>query len=131
MLIALIRDVSPSLQRCELTHLPRQPIDVARARMQHRQYEMRLAELGCAIYRLATEPEWPDAVFIEDTAIVLDELAIIARPGAEPRRSETAAVAEALRAFRNLFARATFTSSKLDFPWRQGYRLIPGSNHTR
>jgi dimethylargininase len=42
-------------------------------------------------------------VFIEDTASVLDELAIIARPGAESRRSETTAVAETLRAFRRLF----------------------------
>jgi dimethylargininase len=102
MLIALIRDVSPSLQRCELTHLPRQPIDVALARRQHQQYETCLADLGCTIHRLPTEPEWPDAVFVEDTAIVLDELAIIARPGAESRRSETIAVAETLRAFRSL-----------------------------
>jgi dimethylargininase len=55
------------------------------------------------IHQVPTEPEWPDAVFIEDTAIVLDELAIIARPGAESRRSETTAVADALRAFRSLF----------------------------
>jgi dimethylargininase len=103
MLVALIRDVSPSLQRCELTHLSRQPIDVVLARRQHRRYERCLADLGCAIHRLPTEPEWPDAVFIEDTAIVLDELAIIARPGAESRRAETTAVAEALRAFRSLF----------------------------
>jgi dimethylargininase len=102
MLIALVRDVSPSLDRCELTHLPRQPIDVALAEAQHRQYEMCLAQLGCTIYRLPTEPEWPDAVFIEDTALVLDELAIIARPGAESRRAETTAVAETLCAFRSL-----------------------------
>lgn len=103
MLVALIREVSPSLERCELTHLPRQRIDVALAAAQHRQYELCLAQLGCTVHHLPADPEWPDAVFIEDTAIVLDELALIARPGARSRRAETAAVAEALRAFRSLF----------------------------
>jgi len=102
MLVALTRDVSQEMHRCELTHAARQPIDVQIARAQHRQYEQGLADLGCSIQRLQEEPSHPDSVFVEDTAVVLDELAIIARPGAESRRPETASVAEALNAYREL-----------------------------
>ena len=103
MLIAITRGVSLSIGRCELTHLPREPIDLERARAQHRRYEEALASLGCEIHRLPAEPTMPDSVFVEDTAVVLDELAIITRPGAASRRPETAAVAEALRPYRRLF----------------------------
>jgi dimethylargininase len=100
MLIAATRPVSPSIVHCELTHLARGPIDVARATAQHAAYEHTLTALGCAIARAPAAPEQPDAVFIEDTAIVLDEVAVITRPGAESRRAETSAVAEMLAAYR-------------------------------
>ena len=102
MLTALTRDVSASIVSCELTHLKRVPISVEKARAEHEAYEAALKELGCTVQRLPSPPEFPDAVFIEDTAIVLDEIAIIARPGAESRRGETTAVAEALKAYRNV-----------------------------
>ncbi|MBI3412320.1 MAG: dimethylargininase [Planctomycetes bacterium] len=102
MLIALTREVSPTLNSCELTHVHREPIDVDFARRQHRTYEHLLGRLGCEIVRLPAAPELPDAVFVEDTCLVLDELAIIANPGAISRRSETAAMAEALRSLRVL-----------------------------
>ena len=103
MLIAMTREVSPAVGACELTHLARAPIDVERAVAQHRQYENLLAELGCELHRLPAEPALPDAVFVEDTAVVLDELAVITRPGAESRRDETASVADALKQCRKLF----------------------------
>jgi dimethylargininase len=90
------------MARCELTHLPRVCIDVARASAQHADYERTLAALGCAVHRLPSSVLMPDAVFVEDTAVVLDELAIVARPGAETRRVETAAVADALGPYRRL-----------------------------
>ena len=102
MLVALTREVSPSLARCELTHLAREPIDVARAVAQHAAYEAALAGLGCTLVRLRAEPDLPDAVFVEDTAVVLDELAVVTRPGAESRRAETASVARALGSYRTL-----------------------------
>ncbi|MBX6364369.1 MAG: dimethylargininase [Gemmatimonadetes bacterium] len=104
MRIALTRAVSPEIARCELTHLERQPIDAARAAEQHAAYERALRELGCEVRRVAPAPELPDSVFIEDTAVVLDEVAVITRPGAASRRPETAAVADALREFRPLRA---------------------------
>lgn len=103
MLIAITREVSPSMARCELTHIERQPIDYALARDQHHQYEAALAALGCQIHRLPAEPELPDSVFIEDTAIVLDEAAIITRPGADSRKPETPSIARALAPHRCLY----------------------------
>jgi dimethylargininase len=102
MRIAITRQVSAAIERCELTHLAREPIDVERARRQHETYEQTLKNAGCAMVRLAAGAEMPDSVFIEDIAVVFGELAIITRPGAESRRGETAAVAEALAPYRSL-----------------------------
>jgi len=103
MLIALTRAVSPSITRCELTHREREPIDVSLAALQHARYEAALAALGCTVQRLPPEPDLPDAVFVEDTAVVFDECAVIARPGAASRRPETRSVATALCRYRPLY----------------------------
>ena len=87
---------------CELTHLARVPIDLDRARAQHRDYEQALADAGCRVERLPAGPDMPDAVFVEDIAVVFDELAIITRPGAESRRVEVPAIAAALEPHRTL-----------------------------
>jgi dimethylargininase len=99
---AITRAVSPALVLCELTHLAREPIDVARAAAQHAVYERRLEALGCTVVSLPAEPDLPDSVFVEDTAVVVDELAVITRPGAASRRKEAAAVARALARYRPL-----------------------------
>src|SRR5215212_2408000 len=99
-MIAITREVSPSVWRCELTHLERTPIDYLRAVEQHHEYLRALVSLGFEVRDLAADADYPDSVFVEDTAIVLDELAIITRPGAVSRRGETAAVADALAPFR-------------------------------
>lgn len=104
MLVALTRSVSPSIVDCELTHLERQPIDFAGAAAEHAEYERRLAELGATVRRLPAEPSLPDAVFVEDAAVVVDELAVITRPGAESRRAETATVALQLAEYRRCVA---------------------------
>lgn len=98
--IALTRPVPDSLADCQLTHLSRAPIAVSVARAQHAAYERLLESLGCGVRRMPAAHELPDSVFIEDTAVVVDEVAIITRPGAASRRAETAAVAEALAAHR-------------------------------
>lgn len=103
MWIAITREISPRIAECELTHLARAPIDLQRAQAQHRQYEQLLAELGCRLVRLPAKPDLPDSVFVEDAAVVLDELAVITRPGAASRRAETASVADALKPYRKLF----------------------------
>jgi dimethylargininase len=100
--VALVREVSPRLAACELTYLARQPIDPERARLQHDAYVDLLASLGCAVRWLRPTPDLPDSVFVEDTAMVLDELAIVTRPGATPRRAETATVEPVLREYRSV-----------------------------
>jgi dimethylargininase len=102
MRIALTRDPGPSLERCALTHLARVPIDHVRALEQHRGYVACLRELGCHVVELPVLDEFPDATFVEDTALVLDEVAVITRPGAPERRGECASVAEALARYRPL-----------------------------
>jgi dimethylargininase len=102
MRIAITRKVSPAIGRCELSYLEREPIDVGLAERQHLAYERCLADLGCAVTSLPSEPALPDSVFVEDAAIVLDELAVITRPGAASRRPETVSVAAALAHWRPL-----------------------------
>jgi dimethylargininase len=102
MLIAITREVSPAIANCELTHLEREPIDAACASAQHQEYESCLEQLGCQVQRLPVEPTLPDSVFVEDAAIVVEEIAVITRPGAASRRPEVVSVALALEAYRQL-----------------------------
>lgn len=102
MLMALTREISPAINECQLTHLARTPIDLEHARAQHAAYEWALVDAGCTVRRLDTTEPLADSVFIEDVAVVLDEIAVIARPGAQVRRSETAAVARWLSNVRPL-----------------------------
>ena len=100
MPVAITRPVPRSLAECKLTHVARMPIDVDRAAAQHAAYEHVLRALGCTIERVGAADDLPDSVFIEDTAVVLDEIAILTRPGAPSRRLETDAVGEALAKYR-------------------------------
>jgi dimethylargininase len=100
MRMAITRPVPASLADCELTHLNRVPIDVGRAAAQHDAYEAALQSLGCTLRRLPATDDLPDSVFVEDIAIVLDELAIVTRPGAASRRPERATVAPVVAEYR-------------------------------
>jgi dimethylargininase len=93
---AFTRAVSPRLSECELTHLSRIPIDVDKADAQHSDYERALADAGFEVIRLPDLPDHADGVFVEDTALLLDGHAVITRPGAASRASETASTAAGL-----------------------------------
>ena len=93
---AFTRAVSQRLPECELTHLPRVPIDAAKAVEQHSAYEAALAEAGFEIVRLPELADDPDAVFVEDTAVLLDGHAVILRPGVASRIGEIHSTAEGL-----------------------------------
>ncbi len=101
---AIVREISASIGNCEISFVSRDPIDIDLARQQHAAYQRLLAELGCQLTVLPAEDAMPDAVFVEDVALVLDEVAVMTRPGAASRRSEGAAVAAALREYRPLLA---------------------------
>jgi dimethylargininase len=102
MLTAITRAVSPALANCELLYVPRQPIDLRKAQAQHRAYEALLERLGARVISLPAEPGLPDSMFVEDPAIVLDELAVMMPLGTESRRPEAASLARALGKFRKL-----------------------------
>jgi dimethylargininase len=99
--IALTREVSPNIAQCQVSFIARQPIDATRAAAQHRDYERCLASNGCAVIPIPPAPELPDGVFVEDCAVMLDEIAVIARPGAESRQGESGSVAAALQFYRS------------------------------
>lgn len=98
--IAIVREPGPSLDGAIRTHVEPAAIDAEGARRQHAAYVGALASLGCEIVRLPSAPELPDAVFVEDAAVVLDEVAIACRPGAAARRAEVPSVIEAVRRWR-------------------------------
>jgi dimethylargininase len=102
MLTALTRKVSSALANCELSFVARQPIDMDKARAQHHAYEQLLGELGARIISLPEEAELPDSMFVEDPAIMLDEVAVICPLGTETRRKEAASLAAALEKYRTL-----------------------------
>ncbi len=102
MLTAITRAVSPGIVNRELTHVVRQSIELAKAEEQHRAYQALLEKCGARVISLTAEPALPDSMFVEDPAIVLDELAIIFPLGTETRRPEAASIAQALAKFRKL-----------------------------
>ncbi|MBI1826132.1 MAG: dimethylargininase [Planctomycetes bacterium] len=99
MKFALTRDISPAINQCELTHLDRAPIDLARAREQHDAYCGLLSELAWTVIRLPTSIDLPDSVFVEDTAVVTNEVAILTKPGAASRLAELPPVLDVLANF--------------------------------
>ena len=99
-LTAITRQVSPSINNCELSFHARQPIDVAKASAQHKAYQDCLSKLGVRIVSLPAEPELPDAVFVEDAAVVVDEVAVITNMGAPSRRAEARSLVDALSRYR-------------------------------
>lgn len=102
MLTAITRAVSPAMGRCLLTHMDRRPIDIDRARAQHAAYVRLLRELGAEVITLPARDDLPDCAFIEDTAVVLDEFAVLGSMRESSRRQEVAETADALGEFRDL-----------------------------
>ena len=108
--VAITNAPSPLLAQCELTHLERTPIDHRVAVQQHQDYQAMLRACGAEVRALDVNREYPDSVFIEDTAIVLDELAVLCSMGAASRRGEPAGIEPALRKYRPV-ARVTLPAT--------------------
>jgi dimethylargininase len=102
MVTAITRAVSPAIHQCEIGFIEREEIDLAKANQQHNRYEALLAELGAKVISLPVEPDYPDSVFVEDPALVLDEVAIMTRMGAASRRGESESLARAVSTYRPL-----------------------------
>ena len=95
VLIAITRPTGPELVDCQITYIDRAPIEIDRALAQHAAYVAALLDLGVEVVELDRVPDNPDAVLVEDTAVVLDELAVMLHPGAASRVAEVSSVARA------------------------------------
>ena len=102
MLTAMTREINAAMGSCELTFLLRDKIDMDPAKQQHQQYQSVLSSLGCEIVIVSTESNLADSVFIEDTAVVLDEIAVLCRPATALRGQEVAGVKDVLQQYRTL-----------------------------
>ena len=100
--LALTHIPSRCLQAGERTFVPADSIDLELAHKQHAAYCHALQQLQVAVRKLEVNDDYPDAVFIEDTAVVLDEVAILASMGIQSRRGEAAGVAAALCEYREV-----------------------------
>ena len=101
-LLAVTREVSPSINSCEISFQARDPIDVLRAIAQHQAYEECLAKAALQVVSLPAEPDLPDSVFVEDAAVVFDEIAVVPNMGAVSRRPEAQSLAKTLERYRPL-----------------------------
>lgn len=101
-MVVVTRAPSEALTSCELTFVDRTPIDVVRAAAQHQAYNAALRSCGVAVEMLPAAPDLPDAVFVEDTAVVLDELAVLTRPNSPTRQAEVALIEPVLRRWRTV-----------------------------
>ena len=99
---AITRAVGPSLGECALTFVDWEPIDLARAEAQHSAYNDALRRAGAVVDVLPADADLPDSVFVEDAAVVLDEVAVVTRPGTPLRQREMPVVAAALSTYRKL-----------------------------
>jgi dimethylargininase len=96
MLVALVNAVSPEIVSVY------GEVDYESAVRQQEEYCAALARGGARVERLAVNSHYPDGCFIEDTAIVVDEVAVLTNMTAEWRRDEPAAVESVLAAYRDV-----------------------------
>ena len=100
--MAIVRDIPESFTECLTIADHPALIDVKKAKEQHSIYCRTLSELGLKIETIKADERLPDCCFTEDTAVVLDEIAIITRPGMPERMLETIEIENSLRAFRKI-----------------------------
>ena len=100
--LAITRPPTAALARCVLTYRKREPVDVDLAIDQHSRYERALESLGCTVLRLPLAPDLPDAVFVEDAAVVLGDVAVVGRSAEPSRRAELPDVVRALEPYCDL-----------------------------
>jgi len=101
-LLAFTHLPSPNLPAAIRTYVPEEQIDYHLAVRQHAAYCESLASCGVEVQTINVNDSLPDSVFLEDTALVLDEIAIVCVPGAASRQAEPAGIAAALSEFREL-----------------------------
>ena len=100
MKLAITHQVSHRINECEVNFRDREPIDLALARNQHEGYCDWLRSIGVEVVKVDVNPDHPDSVFVEDTAVVVDELAVMTTMGVASRRGEVAGMEKVLAQYR-------------------------------
>jgi dimethylargininase len=98
--IALTRGISAGIDRCEVSFIDRVAIDLQKMKQQHRAYEEMLRSMGYEVIQIPADDSCPDCCFIEDTALLLDEIAVITYPGSVARRGEVPGVVPTIEKYR-------------------------------
>ncbi len=93
---AIVRDLSDSFENSLQSNPPSVPIDLETAKLQHKNYISLLEKLVPEVIRLEADPDHPDCNFIEDTSVIVGNIAVISRMGAAVRRGEEVPVAHVL-----------------------------------
>lgn len=94
--VAIVREIADTYADCTLTYKLREAINLERARMQHRTYVRALQDLGLRVVTLPADLRYPDGCFVEDTVVLLGDLAMITRMGVPTRNGEQEAVGRCL-----------------------------------
>lgn len=101
-MLAITHIPSPRMEQCQLTYVTPMPIDHDLACRQHMQYCRMLERCGADVITLDVNRDYPDCAFVEDTAIVLDEVAVLTTMGTAARRGEPAGIEPELRKYRDV-----------------------------
>ena len=99
---AITRGVSRKIASCELTYRPREEIDYEKAALQLDRYCELLRNWGVELMPLGANDSYPDCCFVQDTAVVLDEICVIASMGAPARVGEVSEVEKLIAPFRKI-----------------------------
>lgn len=125
-MIALTRRPASSLVNCEVGYVPREAIDLPSAFRQHAAYCQALRQMGAEVEVLPPEEAFPDSVFIEDNAIILDELAVVTSMGTPSRQGEPALLLPVLARHRPLVTISPPATIEGGDVLRMGKRLYVG-----
>jgi dimethylargininase len=97
---AITRQPSRNFASGLTTQSPDLPPDYNRMRKQHQAYVETLRSIGLEVIVMPPEPGYPDAHFVEDTAVITPDVAVITNPGAVSRRGETDSIEAILEQYR-------------------------------
>ena len=104
-IVAITHMPSPRMNDAVRTFIDVHAIDLDLAAIQHEEYRRVLERAGAEVVLLDGNQDHADAVFVEDTAVVLDEVAILTSMGAPSRRDEPRAIEPELSRHRGTLAR--------------------------
>ncbi len=102
MKYAIVRPPPPTFKKCISSHPLHSQLNLTLAQRQHQEYCRILSELGLDLIELPVDVEHPDSCFVEDTAIIFREDAVMTRMAKESRHGEEASIEKILRKYKHL-----------------------------